>query len=141
MKINFKKLIINILIPLGLGALVGFLTVSRNSIDSIIPGWIFPLVWTILYILMGVSHYLVSEVTGKWSRIYVGQLVVNLLWSNIFFNFRLYTLSFIWILLLIGLVILMIREFFKVNKVAGYLQIPYLAWLFVALILNLMYIK
>jgi len=140
-KINFKKLIINILIPLGLGALVGFLTVSRNSIDSIIPGWIFPLVWTILYILMGVSHYLVSEVTGKWSRIYVGQLVVNLLWSNIFFNFRLYTLSFIWILLLIGLVILMIREFFKVNKVAGYLQIPYLAWLFVALILNLMYIK
>lgn len=140
MKINYGKLIINILVPLGLGALVGFLTVSKNSVDSIIPGWIFPVVWTILYILMGLSHYLVSEETGMVSRIYVIQLIVNLGWSFIFFNFRMYLLAFIWILLLIGLVILMIRQFVEVNKLAGYLQIPYLIWLCVATVLNLMFI-
>jgi len=140
MKIDYRKLIINILVPLGLGALVGFFTVSKNSVDSIIPGWVFPVVWTILYILMGISHYLVSEENGDVSRIYVIQLVVNLIWSFIFFNFKLYIFAFIWILLLIGLVILMIREFLKVNKLAGYLQIPYLIWLGVAAVLNLMFI-
>jgi len=63
-----------------------------------------------------------------------------LIWSFIFFNFKLYIFAFIWILLLIGLVILMIREFLKVNKLAGYLQIPYLIWLGVAAVLNLMFI-
>lgn len=140
MKIDYKRLIINILVPLGLGAIVGLLTTSKNSIDSIIPGWIFPIVWTILYILMGISSYLIQEETGNVSRIYVVQLIVNLLWSFIFFNFRAYTLAFIWILLLIGLVIIMIKEFLKVNKLAGYLQIPYVIWLFIALILNFMFI-
>lgn len=140
MKIDYKKLILNIIVPLGLGAIVGLLTTAKNSIDSIIPGWVFPIVWTILYILMGISSYLVAKETGNISRIYVVQLIVNLLWSFIFFNFRAYTLAFIWILLLIGLVIVMIREFLKVNKLAGYLQIPYVIWLFVALILNFMFI-
>lgn len=140
MKIDYKKLIINILVPIVLGAIVGLLTTSKNSVDSIIPGWIFPIVWTVLYILMGISSYLIQEETGNVSRIYVVQLIVNLLWSFIFFNFRAYTLSFIWILLLIGLVIVMIKEFLKVNKLAGYLQIPYAIWLFIALILNFMFI-
>jgi len=140
MKKDYKKLIINILIPLGLGAIVGLLTTSKNSVDSIIPGWIFPIVWTVLYILMGISSYLVEKETGNVSRIYVVQLIVNLLWSFIFFNFRAYILSFVWILLLIGLVIVMIKEFLKVNKLAGYLQIPYLIWLFIALIINFMFI-
>lgn len=140
MKIDYKKLIINILVPIVLGAIVGLLTTSKNSVDSIIPGWIFPIVWTVLYILMGISSYLVAKETGNISRIYVVQLIANLLWSFIFFNFRAYTLSFIWILLLIGLVIVMIREFLKVNKLAGYLQIPYVIWLFIALILNFMFI-
>ena len=140
MKINYKKLIINILVPLGLGGLVGLLTTAKNSVDSIIPAWIFPLVWTVLYILMGVSHYLVQEETGDVSRIYVVQLGFNLGWSFIFFNYKLYLLAFWWIVILIGLVILMIRKFYQVNKLAGYLQIPYLVWLFVALVLNFMYI-
>ena len=140
MKINYKKLIINILVPLGLGLIVGLLTISKNSVDSIIPGWIFPVVWTILYILMGISSYLVQKETENISRLYVVQLIVNLIWSFIFFNFRVYTLAFIWILLLIGLVIGMIKEFLRINKLAGYLQIPYVIWLFIALILNFMFI-
>lgn len=140
MKIDYKKLIINILVPIGLGAIVGYLTVGKNSVDSIIPGWVFPIVWTLLYILMGISSYLIQRETSNISRIYVVQLIVNLLWSFIFFSFRAYVVAFIWILLLIGLVIIMIKEFLNVNKLAGYLQIPYVIWLSVALILNFMFI-
>ena len=140
MKINYKKLFIFILVPLILGAVVGLLTTLNSNIDSILPSWIFPVVWTILYILMGVSSYLVYEETNKISKIYITQLIVNLLWSFIFFKFKLFTLAFIWILLLILLVIIMIREFLTKNKLSGYLQIPYLIWLFIAAILNLTFI-
>ena len=140
MKKNYKKLIIFILVPLLLGALVGIFTVPNANIDSIIPSWIFPVVWTILYILMGVSSYLIYEDTNEIPKIYIYQLIVNLLWSFIFFKFKLFTLAFIWILLLILLVIIMIREFLSKNKIAGYLQIPYLIWLFIAAILNLTFI-
>jgi len=140
MKIDYRKLIVNILVPLLLGGIVGLLTVGKNSVDSVIPAWIFPVVWTILYIFMGISSYLIEKETGNISLIYVVQLIFNLLWSFIFFNLRLYVLSFIWIIILIGLVVLMIREFLKVDKRAGYLQIPYLIWLFVALFLTLMFI-
>lgn len=140
MKINYKKLSIFILIPLILGLVVGLLTTPNSTIDSIHPSWIFPIVWTILYTLMGISSYLIYEETNKISKIYITQLIVNLLWSFIFFNFKLFTLAFIWILLLILLVIIMIKEFLSKNKLAGYLQIPYLIWLFIAAILNLMFI-
>lgn len=140
MKINYKKLIIFILVPLILGALVGILTVPDANIDSILPPWIFPVVWTILYILMGVSSYIIYESTNEIPKIYITQLVVNLLWSFIFFKFKLFTVAFIWILLLILLVIIMIRDFLSKNKTAGYLQIPYLIWLFIAAILNLTFI-
>lgn len=140
MKIDYKKLLIFTLVPVLLGALVGFLTVPDSNIDSILPPIVFPIVWTILYILMGVSSYLIYEDTNEIPRIYIIQLVVNLLWSFIFFRFKLFTVAFIWILLLILLVIIMIRDFLSKNKLAGYLQIPYLIWLFVATILNLTFI-
>lgn len=140
MKIDYKKLLIFILVPLLLGTLVGILTVPDANIDSILPSWIFPVVWTILYILMGISSYLIYEKTNEISKIYIIQLIFNLLWSFIFFTFKLQTLAFIWILLLILLVITMIRDFLSKNKLAGYLQIPYLIWLFIAAILNLMII-
>lgn len=140
MKINFKKLLIFILIPLSLGTLVGFLTATSSTIDSIIPSWIFPVVWTILYILMGISSYLVYEETNEIPKIYIIQLIFNLLWSFIFFTFKLQRLAFVWILFLILLVIIMIRDFLSKNKFAGYLQIPYLIWLFIAAILNLIII-
>lgn len=140
MKINYKQLTIFILVPLLLGALVGVLTVPDANIDSILPPWIFPVVWTILYTLMGVSSYIIYKDTKEIPQIYIIQLIVNLLWSFIFFKFKLFTLAFIWILLLILLVIIMIRDFLSKNKTAGYLQIPYLIWLIIAAILNLTFI-
>lgn len=140
MKINYKKLSIFILIPLILGAIIGILTTPNSNINSIIPSWIFPVVWTILYILMGISSYIIYEDTNEIPKIYIIQLVFNLLWSFIFFKFKLFTLAFIWILLLILLVIIMIKDFLSKNKIAGYLQIPYLIWLFIAAILNLTFI-
>jgi len=140
MKINYKKLLIFILVPLSLGTLVGVLTVPNSNIDSILPPWIFPVVWTILYVLMGISSYLVYEETNEIPKIYIIQLLFNLLWSFVFFRFKLFTLAFIWILLLILLVIIMIKDFLSKNKLAGYLQFPYLIWLFIAAILNLIII-
>lgn len=144
MKINIKKLAISILIPLGLGFLVGLLSGSGDGYNEIIqpsfapPGWLFPVVWSILYILMGVSDYLVKDNlnTNSSLSIYKIQLVVNLLWSFIFFKFKLFLLSFLGILLLIFLVIKMIKKFLSINKTSAYLQIPYLLWIIFAAILN-----
>jgi len=141
------KLIIYILIPLGLGTLVGFLSGSSNGYTDFVKppfapaGILFPIVWTILYILMGISSFIISQSDSPLRSIslktYFIQLVVNLAWSFIFFKLKLILLAAIWILLLIILVIKMILEFKKVNKFAGYLQIPYLLWLIFALILNI----
>lgn len=138
MKVNYKRLIIFILVPVVLGAIVGLLTSVNSNVDSIIPAWIFPVVWTILYILMGISSYRVYEKEGELPRIYVVQLIFNLLWSFVFFTFKWYTFAFIWIIILFILVIKMIKEFRDIDKTAGNLQIPYAIWLVVAAILNLM---
>lgn len=146
MKINYKSLIINILIPVGLGALVGFLSGSSDGYKDMIqpsfapPGIVFPIVWTILYTLMGISSYLISQSNSPYKEkalfVYYLQLAVNLLWSFVFFTFHLYFLAFLWILLLIGLVIWMIIKFLPISKTAAYLQIPYLLWISFASILN-----
>ncbi len=146
MKINFKKLLINIIVPVGLGALVGLLTSPSSSYKEMIqpsfapPGILFPIVWTILYILMGVSNYIIMESDdyGYKDALSVSytQLGVNLLWSFIFFSFKQYFLAFIWIILLIVLVISMIKRFYSISKVSALIQIPYLLWLIFASILN-----
>ena len=124
MKIDFKTLLLSIIIPVFLGSFVGFLTAPFNNYYEINqpffapPGIVFPIVWTILYV-------------------YGIQLIINLLWGIWFFVFRFYLLSFIWILLLIGFVVGMIKKFYYISKVSAYLQIPYLLWLIFAAILNL----
>jgi len=140
MKINYKRLTIFILIPLLLGGLVGFLTVKDSDVDSIIPSWIFPVVWSILYILMGISSYIIYEKEKSIPPIYIIQLIFNLLWSFIFFKFKLFILAFIWIIILFIMVIIMIKRFKEIDTKAGNLQIPYAIWLIVALILTLMQI-
>ena len=147
MKINFKKLIISILIPLLLGGIVGFLTSGSNSYNDLVqpffapPAILFPIVWTILYILMGISFYIIdtsnNTFKGDAKFIYYLQLIVNLLWSFFFFTFKWYLFSAIWIVLLIILVITMIKKFYNISKLSAYLQIPYLLWLVFALILNI----
>jgi len=140
MKVNYKRLIIFILIPVIFGGIVGLLTVPNSNIDSIIPAWIFPVVWTILYVLMGYSSYVVYQKDGEVPRIYIIQLIINLLWSFIFFKFKWFVLAFIWIIFLFLLVLKMISTFRKTDKLSGNLQIPYSVWLVVAAILNLIHI-
>lgn len=137
MRNNYKKLIIFIAIPLVLGGIVGLITSKESSsYDGIVPGWIFPVVWSILYIMMGISSYLISD-DRKLLNIYIVSLVINLLWPIIFFGFKLKVLGFFWILSLILVVGYMIYRFYDKNKISAYLLIPYLLWLIFASILNL----
>lgn len=142
-----KALIVSILISVGVGALAAFFT--RNSMEvyeNLIqpplspPSWLFPVVWTILYILMGISAYLIyrsdSFYRNSALKIYATQLIVNFFWTIIFFNLEMYLFAFIWLLLLLVLIILMIYGFSKINKTAAYLQIPYLLWVIFAGYLN-----
>ena len=139
-KNNYKLLSLFIIIPLLLGIVSGLLTVPGSNIDSIIPSWIFPIVWSILYILMGISSYIVFKKESIIPKIYPIQLLFNYLWVFIFFTFKQFTLSFIWIIILIILVIIMIKKFYQIDKTAGYLQIPHLIWLIIAAILNFQFI-
>lgn len=139
-KINFKKLAIYIAVPLVLGAIVGIITSGQSSnYGGPVPGWIFPVVWSILYILMGISSYLISD-NKDLLKIYYLNLVVNLLWPIIFFSLGLKTLGFFWILILILIVGYMMYKFYNENKIATYLLVPYILWLIFAAFLNLLMI-
>lgn len=150
MKINKRLLFICIAIPLIVGIVAAILT--RNSMEVFEylnkpplapPAWLFPVAWTILYVLMGISSYLIltsdatrEDITAA-IQIYAYQLVVNFLWPTFFFNFEWYLFSFLWLLLLWVLVLVMILRFKEINKLAAYLNIPYLIWLTFAGYLNL----
>ena len=103
------------------------------------PAILFPIVWTILYTLMGVS-YGILDVNGLAdsgiNTIYYLQLFVNALWSFIFFVFKWRFAAFLWIILLLILVIIMTIKFYRKNKTAGLLQIPYILWVAFATYLN-----
>lgn len=150
MKANTKTLIKCVAIPLFTGVISGL--ISRGSMATFgqlnkpplsPPGWLFPVVWTILYALMGIASYLVFTSTAKPSEItkalklYILQLVVNFFWSIIFFNFGWYLFSFLWLILLWVLIVLTIRQFYHIEKLAAYLMIPYLIWVTFAGYLNL----
>lgn len=105
------------------------------------PGWVFPVVWTVLYGLMGISAARIwsapkSQARSRGLNLFIAQLIINFFWSPIFFNARAYGLAFFWLLLLWALVFLMFLEFRKVDKTAARLQIPYLLWLTFAAYLN-----
>lgn len=149
------NLIISILIPLIVGGLSSFITKDAmfvfNNIKKPLfspPGILFPIVWTMLYVLMGISSYLVCMVEAKAAEtiaiknktllLYVVQLVFNFFWSIIFFKFAMYRFAFVWLVILWELVFLYIKNAFKLNKVASYLMIPYLIWMTFAGYLNIM---
>ena len=149
MKINKVTLIKSISIPLILGAITGLLTRSAmqdfealNQPPLSPPGWLFPVVWTILYTLMGISAYMIkvsdapAEEIDNAMTLYRYQLIVNFLWPVFFFNFGWYLFAFFWLILLWILVFIMIRMFAKISKPAAYLHIPYLVWLTFAAYLN-----
>ncbi len=150
MKIKWKTLTFCILLPLAVGGFSAYLTRgSIETFDNIIkpplspPGRVFPVVWTALYIFMGLASYLVlvSGSSPKSIRtslgIYGVQLAVNFFWPLIFFNRELYFLAFIWLVLLWLLIALTVILFSYHSKTAGLLLIPYLAWVTFAGYLNL----
>lgn len=139
-----KKIII--FIPIILGTIIGlFLMNSYDFYQGLIkpplapPSWLFPIAWSILYLLMGISYYRIIDKSDDilTRQIYRIQLFFNLLWPIIFFLFHLLLLSSIWIICLVILVIIMIYLFYKHDKKASILQIPYLLWILFATYLNI----
>ena len=148
---NFRTYLIAILIPLAVGGLSALLTRGNMMLYGEIappplapPPIIFPIVWTILYILMGIGSARVylkkqampREVT-RALRIYALQLGFNFFWSLIFFNLRAFLFAFIWLIALWGLIIVMLFKFYKIDKIAAIINIPYLLWVTFAAYLNL----
>ena len=143
---RLKNYAVSILIPLGLGAIVGFLISGSMDYANLVqpplspPSWLFPVVWTILYVLMGVSYGILSEkslVDDNTRLLYYGQLFVNLLWPVAFVVWRWRLFAFIWIVLLDVLVLRMVIKFYRKDETAGLLQIPYALWVLFASYLNL----
>ena len=148
--INLRKLATSLLYPLITGLLAGFLTRGNMDIYQRIsvpplspPSAVFPIVWTILYILMGISLYIVrvSRASDEVKKIgyifYALQLLFNFVWPILFFNLGAYTFSAVWLGVMIVLIMLNIIWFAKVNNVSAYLLIPYLVWCLFALYLNI----
>lgn len=141
-----KTYAISILIPVLVGGIVGFLIsdfIDYGSLEKPLlapPSIVFPIVWTILYVLMGISYgrLVDKELTdSQVDWIYYGQLIVNAFWSIFFFVLKWRFFSFLWIVLLAALVLLMIVTFYRKDKIAGLLQIPYLLWTLFATYLTL----
>ena len=147
-KIQWKPLLISVGISLGVGILSSLFTPNIAGEYAAIPdppfappAWLFPVVWTILYVLMGVAAYLIwlepPSMEKRSAMLYYGaQLIVNFFWSIIFFRLDAYVTAFFWLLLLWYLVFVTWEKFSALNKIAGYLLVPYLVWLTFAAYLN-----
>lgn len=148
-KINWKALIGSLALSLGVGVVSALLTMGGMDAYQTMyqpplapPGWLFPVVWTILYILMGIAAYLVYEGPESTQRsnalkLYGIQLFFNGVWSLIFFGAQAYFFAFVWLVALWLFIYLTTKEFLQLNKTAGILMIPYLAWVTFAGYLNL----
>ncbi len=150
LKNPIKTYAIVIAIPLAVGGLAALLTRESMDIYQTIntpplapPGILFPIVWTILYVLMGISSVLIldSDATPDARRsaltIYGMGLVVNFFWSILFFEKQAFLFSFVWLCLLWVLIVAMIVSFWRIRRPAAWLQIPYLLWVTFAGYLNL----
>lgn len=147
-KKNLRSYIISSLIALAVGGLSALLTgsgmekyacsVPKPAFSP--PPALFPIVWTILYILMGIGAAIVysSAHKAKWRAltVYAIQLAANFLWSIFFFGMGAYGFAFFWLLLLIALVVDMTVRFYRISRTAGLIQIPYVLWLCFAAVLN-----
>ena len=144
-KLSKKQLVI--LIPLVLGGIIGLLNRSGfESFETIEkPSFapsavVFPIAWSILYLLMGLSSYIILKSSdekkrGALTAFYI-QLAVNLVWPILFFALNEYFFAFLWLVLLIILEVITILLFYPINKTAAYLLLPYLLWSAFAAVLN-----
>ena len=150
MRVNWKTLAIALAIPLGVGGLSALVT--RRAMEDFSrlnqpplspPTWLFPVVWTILFLLMGLASWLVytsdapDGVIRRALTVYGIQLGVNFLWSILFFNLGWYLLAFSWLVVLWVLVLKTTVRFYRLSPLAGLLMLPYLAWVTFAGYLNL----
>ena len=148
MKIKWKKLIICLAIPLGVGALAALLTGGMSQYKQLRqpplapPGWVFPVVWSILYLLMGYASYriLVSNAPRREKnnalKLYGAQLAINFLWPLVFFGLEQYLLAFFVLLLLWSLIFFTVRAFSRIDETAADLLLPYIIWVTFAGYLN-----
>lgn len=148
MKINWKKLLICLAIPLAVGGLAALLSGGMSDYGVMAkpplspPGWVFPVVWSILYLLMGYASYRVlesgatEEEIKKALTLYGLQLFANFVWPLLFFGGGWFLLSFFWLILLWVLIFLTIRAFSSIDETAGNLLIPYILWVTFAAYLN-----
>lgn len=143
---NKDELIISILIPLTVGSISALVSGNMSIYPALNkpalspPSIVFPIVWTILYVLMGISSYIVYS-SGNPNKdtalkVYGLQLFFNFCWSILFFRYHLYLFAFIWLIALILLLMLMIKKFYSISPLAAYLQVPYLLWCIFAAYLN-----
>ena len=149
MRIDWKKILICVAIPLAVGGLSALFTAGNMKLFEEInkpplspPGWLFPVVWTILYVLMGIALYLVVMTKTRENKtpaiISFGvQLFFNFFWSIIFFNAQAYLFAFIWLILLWVAIAVNIYFFNKINSISAKFLIPYLVWVTFAGYLNL----
>ena len=149
MKIKWKKLIVCLAIPLAVGGLAALLTGGGMTQYGQLrqppfspPGWLFPVVWTILYLLMGYASYRVltsgadRREINKALTLYGAQLALNFLWPLVFFGLQWYLAAFFLLLGLWVLIFLTIRAFSDVDELAGDLLLPYILWVTFAAYLN-----
>lgn len=150
MKIKqWKVYLFWILLCESVGALSGWL--SREGIDIYEatvnkpvftpPGWVFPVVWSVLFALMGISaariYFSEPSRNRNWGlNLFLIQLAVNFFWPLIFFNLQAFGIAFVWLILLWVLVAVVIRLFWKVDRTAAWLLVPYIVWLTFAVGLN-----
>jgi len=149
MKINWKKLLICLAIPLAVGGLSALLSGGMDTYKTLQqpplapPGWVFPVAWTILYLLMGYASYRVltsggdKEQIQKALTLYGIQLFLNFIWSPVFFGLQWRLLAFFILLAMWVFIYLTIRAFSKIDEPAGDLLLPYILWVSFAGYLNL----
>lgn len=141
MKGKIKSYLFFIVSALLVGGLSAFFTRNNMNIsDSVLmpplspPAILFPIVWTILFTLMGISAAMIYNTDAPYPlkrsalSVYALSLIVNFSWSIIFFNLRAFGFAFFWLLLLLFLIVVTILKYYKINKIAAYLQIPYALW-------------
>lgn len=150
MKVKWKPLLVSLAVPLAVGGLSALLTRDSMKDYALLrqpplspPMWVFPVVWGILFVLMGLASYLVYTAEGDRGEkrsalwVYGVQLLVNFAWPIFFFNLRWWLFAFFWLLLLWGMILGTILRFSRVRPWAGRLLFPYLAWVTFAGYLNL----
>ncbi|MGL4572367.1 MAG: TspO/MBR family protein [Clostridium sp.] len=153
-KVNGKFKLIPLIISLAI-PLIGSFLISMFTRDSMKtygqlnlptiypPGWIFGVVWPILYILMGIAAYRIYMIKKYENKsngsllLYCIQLTFNLIWPIIFFYLKLYGIAWIELSILILVLIVTVIKFFRLDKISGMLMIPYILWCFFALYLNI----